>query len=455
MSLSFHQLPDEVRTDVLKRCSKRDLVNYAVCSKVCKEEVVPMLWQDMNIDWMYIQHTRVDNVVANLKHTRNLKLSGHKERLRDHTIFNFEFIVRTCDPRTLESLNLSYLIIPNGFKLFTGRIPMLKKLELFCIREKHILDLVPRFKMLESVALESCDEITDDHVKSVCLLKNLRVLKLRNHKTPTGITPKCLDYISTVTGLKELMFSMGKRIPPKYHKEAITKLPNLVRLSLREANIDDQFFNNAVRNFPALEVVDLSKTKVSDNTIISISQMRKVKILELSGCLKISQKGVASLHHLSNLRHLYLNFSDEILRHVAKISSLVILWLSQYEEVSDVGVQFISHLPNLKFLALRGWQYHGARYTDQALLHFRNLKSLQILWISELDITDKSLEVLSEMRVLKELSISRCHKLTDAGLVHLSNLALLECCQNKGLTEDGLRKAGLSCSIFYEGDRIA
>ena len=91
-----------------------------------------------------------------------------------------------------------------------------------------------------------------------------------------------------------------------------------------------------------------------------------------------------------------MDVSDEGFRHVGRCRGLESLVLMYCRDTTDAATEQIQTLPNLK-------KYH-AGYTR---------------------ITDRTLELLSRMKSLEELSFEGCQSITDAGLASLATLPRL------------------------------
>jgi len=88
-----------------------------------------------------------------------------------------------------------------------------------------------------------------------------------------------------------------------------------------------------------------------------------------------------------------MDVSDDGFRHVGGCHQLERLVLMYCRDTTDVATEYIRELPNLK-------KYH-AGYTR---------------------ITDRSLELLSRMKTLEQVSFEGCKSITDAGLASLATL---------------------------------
>jgi len=202
MMSSLESLPPEVRQKIIDYCARSDMVNLAVCSKFLKSEVVPILWKEVCIDWQHLVDERVNAVTLNLAYTRNLSFCdwGCLENSHGYKEFNFAFILRRCDPTKLRSFFAYMYIVPHGLQLVAEMFPLLTILKLSYIKDTS-LDLVSRFRLLEEVHLAGC-EITDEQMRKICLLENLRIL----HVGAKHLTGEVLKHISNVAALQKLSF---------------------------------------------------------------------------------------------------------------------------------------------------------------------------------------------------------------------------------------------------------
>lgn len=149
-----------------------------------------------------------------------------------------------------------------------------------------------------------------------------------------------------------------------------------------------------------------------DRSIKIISRMTRLQGLKLTGCKKITTKG---LKHLKNtpLNTLSLEgcsgISDDSLNCLSELP-LQELLLGDCIRITDDGLQHLQNLP-LRKLGLEGC----SKITDSGMLYLvsHDLETLHISYCSY--ITDLGLKYLEGMP-LKELSLLGCLKITETGL---------------------------------------
>lgn len=113
-----------------------------------------------------------------------------------------------------------------------------------------------------------------------------------------------------------------------------------------------------------------------------------------------------------------MDVGDDGFRHIGRCEKLESLVLMYCRDTTDLATEHIQHLPALK-------KYH-AGYTL---------------------ITDRSLELLSRMTSLEELSFEGCKWITDDGIAHLARLPHLRSISVGGSTR--VTRAGMS--VFPPG----
>ena len=136
-----------------------------------------------------------------------------------------------------------------------------------------------------------------------------------------------------------------------------------------------------------LEEVDLLGCNTGDGAIAALA----------ASCRFVDDTALASLPDFPSLKELLpMDVSDDGFRHVGRSQQLESLILMYCRDTTDVATNHLTRLPNLK-------KYH-AGYTL---------------------ITDTSLELLSRIKSLEELSFEGCKFITDVGVPFLTTLPRL------------------------------
>ncbi len=187
-----------------------------------------------------------------------------------------------------------------------------------------------------------------------------------------------------------------------------------------------------------------SRTDIEDVDLIALlNKNRYIKFLNLDGCAKITNAGLAPLKGLTQLTSLNLydccRLTNAGLEHLKGLTQLTSLDLTNCSDLSDAGLEHLAGLTQLTSLNL----YYCSQLTDASLQHLKALIQLTSLNLREwYQLTDAGLQHLAGLTQLTSLNLYECYQLTDAGLEHLADLTqlksldLYECSQ---LTDEGLR----------------
>jgi len=152
--------------------------------------------------------------------------------------------------------------------------------------------------------------------------------------------------------------------------------------------------------------------------------MRALKGLAVS-CEFVNDEGLAKLPDFQSLKEfLPMDVSDDGFRHIGRCQQLESLILMYCRDTGDVATSHIVGMPNLK-------KYH-AGYTT---------------------ITDRSLEMLSRITSLEELSFEGCKNISDAGIPFLTTLPRLREISIGGspmVTRSGIAGFASSVRVNYD-----
>jgi hypothetical protein len=157
---------------------------------------------------------------------------------------------------------------------------------------------------------------------------------------------------------------------------------------------------------------------------VALSRMPALKGLAVS-CKLVDDAALASLPDFASLKELLpMDVSDEGFRHIGRSQQLESLILMYCRDTTDVATSHIVGMPNLR-------KYH-AGYTL---------------------ITDTSLELLSRIKSLEEISFEGCKFITDAGIPYLTTLPRLREISIGGcpkVTRSGMKNFASSVRVNYD-----
>lgn len=163
-------------------------------------------------------------------------------------------------------------------------------------------------------------------------------------------------------------------------------------------------------------------------------------VLALIVCVVVAVVGTTgnSNHPAVQPQPYRISYTDNFLHNNARegaVPAMDFLDLS-FSDVTDEGLKVVATMTNLKQLRLTGC----SRITDAGLAHLSKLTKLTDLCLNDTKITDAGLVHLSKMKSLQSLELGWTKGISDAGLVHLSDLTELI---YLGLSKTQVTDAGL------------
>lgn len=205
------------------------------------------------------------------------------------------------------------------------------------------------------------------------------------------------DDLQSLTALPNLaFFGCPGEICDDDAMRHIAALPNLRMLMAQGTVATDAGFRSLSRSKTIEYIWGRECPNLTGVGFTALAEMPALKGLAVS-CKFVDDAALANLPAFPTLKELMpMDVSDEGFRHVTRCRQLESLVLMYCRDTTDLATEHIQALPNLK-------KYH-AGYTR---------------------ITDRTLELLSKMSSLEELSFEGCKWITDAGLASLATLPRL------------------------------
>lgn len=245
---------------------------------------------------------------------------------------------------------------------------------------------------------------------------------------------------------------------------------DLFALSFDKTNFDNPKLSGL--KMDSLQVLDFSNSKISDEGLSSLSNLKNLRAISLTNCKNITDSAVCNLIKTHTLEELYLadtmvtdkslacmanskltrltfgktNISNEGLKNLIGLSTLKYLMVNQCKNVSfsmikkicdknqkmkglglaylktdGLTISFIKQCPKMRFLNLLGYPL-----TDEDLKMLGGMKKIAYLFMSDAKFTDKGLPYLASLK-LKAISVQRCKNSSSEAFTKLEKKLPVSC----------------------------
>ena len=273
-------------------------------------------------------------------------------------------------------------------------------------------------------------------------------------------------------------------------------------ISLRGTWVTDTDLRRLNR-YPALSVLDLSLTHITDGGMQEIKNLRGITDFNLYFAEYVTDEGVAAIKDWKHLKRLNLHGTkagDSALEHIAGLTLLESLDVGSTlmtdvglerltsltnlrtlsmggNELGDAGIQALREMPNLTYLDLSGrqgndknvWSIAMSNSGLQAVLSLKNLRELRFACVSttvgiegtklgevsRLSVTRQWLEQLKSLTHLERLTLEGCGRINDDAVPAIVAMPSLREVDLKGtaVTQKGadVLRAGKPGVVVYIG----
>jgi len=228
---------------------------------------------------------------------------------------------------------------------------------------------------LHFLDLANCTQLSDADMHQVCQAPNLETLVLGRHPSLTGAG---IAHLGNVLKLKSLTVTCCEAVPLTDLASVLQKLTRLqeFKIDTDRGGIDEL----ALHLPPSVTSLSFAYCKnMSDSALAFVgARLPGLQELDLTGCVAVTDHGIAHLATLRQLRKLNLQDCDAVtnagLKFVGQITSLQ--WLSLVRcKVSAPGLKFVVGLAELLHLNLS----ECSKVENAALVHLAKLAKLETL----------------------------------------------------------------------------
>ncbi len=170
-----------------------------------------------------------------------------------------------------------------------------------------------------------------------------------------------------------------------------------------------------------LNSVNFEWCNIGDDSVKEIVKCKSITYLNLSNCFDITNIGLSFITQLSKLKSIELGglllINDEGIKHFYMLQELESINLSKNESIGDDSILHLSKCVNVTCLNL-SFCCKLSNIATMHLLEFKNLKELFLDWCFKID--DIAAFNLSKSQTISKLSLDGCEKITHEGRKALS-----------------------------------
>ena len=247
------------------------------------------------------------------------------------------------------------------------QLPSLKRLKIYWdIVDPQEFSHLVNCGRLSELDLSNCN-IDDDTVERIPRLPSLRTLSLGRNEKITG---------------KNVNSS---------------RFPNLESLECSSTSVTDEALEE-IGSIRTLKSLSLSCTCVTDKAIEVISRLQAMKSLDVQST-RVTGVGLAALPQLESLSVADTDLSDAGLQEIGKLRKLKMLDMSECVFITDEGIRALAQHPGLENITAS-----KCGITDTCLDSLATIEQLTELWLADTDV--RSLAKLSACKRLSSLTLS-------------------------------------------------
>lgn len=212
-----------------------------------------------------------------------------------------------------------------------------------------LFSLTPLTTELDISGLSITDEVQG--LAQLPYLHNLTRLTFTSQKDA-----RCLKHIARVKSLKSIDLSLSKSLSEGQHLKKLARLPNLEELTLLCCSSLNDTGMKGIAKITQLKKLTMSHGKFTEKGLAALSSLVNLKHLGINFTGNLSSEAWECLSALTALESLSLNccgIDDKALEFIAGLSSLTSLQVST-NRISSEGLASLRDLTNLKVLSLDG-----------------------------------------------------------------------------------------------------
>jgi len=215
------------------------------------------------------------------------------------------------------------------------------------------------------------------------------------------VAPQTIELFAGFKRLTKLLFSDSEKAQKhlgEAHLAAVATLPSLTSLTLHNLKPLAASAFQCLQTLPLLTTLDLRHSEISDQNMIDITKMTRLRCLNLGYCSALTWEGLSLLGKLTHLQEATLSYT--------KYSSDTLHHLSELEELHTLVLAGISHRE----------QRTGLAWLQSAT----GLRALDISFAE--DMTEEDMRAVTGITQLETLDLASIRELNDDMLRHVARM---------------------------------
>lgn len=232
------------------------------------------------------------------------------------------------------------------------------------------------------------------------------------------ITDNGMSTLTGLDGLFALNVDDAKMAITSAGLKALATLPHLGFLGF---DATDETMG-AIAALPQLRMLMCQDTQAGNDGFIALSQSRTLEYIWGRRCYNLGGAGFAALARIPTLLGLSVSCKNVEEQALAALPTFPSLLHFMPMDFSDEAFRYVGQCKQLEKL----WCMYCRDSGDAATEHLAGLAKLKLYYAGMTQITDHSLEILSQLRALERLDFWACTNITDAGVARLAALPHLQ-----------------------------
>ena len=232
------------------------------------------------------------------------------------------------------------------------------------------------------------------------------------------ITDSGMSALTGLDGLFALNVDDAKMAITSAGLKALATLPHLGFLGF---DATDETMG-AIAALPQLRMLMCQDTQAGNDGFVALSQSQTIEYIWGRRCYNLGGAGFAALARMPSLLGLSVSCKNVEEQALATLPAFPSLLHFMPMDFADDAFRYVGQCKQLEKI----WCMYCRDTGDAATEHLARLAKLKLYYAGMTQITDHSLEILSQLHALERLDFWACTNITDAGVARLAALPHLQ-----------------------------